>query len=194
MRFARPVLLSILLAGLVTMQAVSASLVVFPKAARLISPDRRLVVESKDRNGSSAQYVGTFHSLWLTEVATGRSRKLIDYIGLAAVAWSDNEYVVITEYVGRKTSRAMVFPVVEPREPVVLDVSSLIQMIAVEARDTLRGNDHVFIEAVRLQQETFVFRVWGYGQHDPDGFHWNCEYLMSQDKVSCLPGKTTFDR
>jgi len=195
MRLARPVLFSLLLAGLTTLQAVSASFVIFPKAVRLISPDGRFVVESKDRNGSSAQYVGTFHSLWLTEVATGRSRKLLDYVGLAAVAWSGNEYLVITEYVGRKTSRALVFPVAGPEGLVVLDVSTLIQMTAVEARDTLRANDHIFIEAVQLQKETFVFRVWGYGQHDPNGFHWDCEYSMPQERLACLArSKTTFDK
>ena len=191
MRFARIALAFLLLSGPMPVRALSASFVVFPKAERLVSPDGRFVVESRDREASSSQYVGTFHSLWLTEVATGCSRKLFDYIGLAAVAWSGNKFVVITEYVSKRTSRALVFPVAGSGGPVVLDVSTLIQMIAVESRDTLRGNDHIFVEAEQFDSEIFYFRVWGYGQHDPKGFHWNCEYSMLQNKVSCRTGNTT---
>jgi len=189
MRWARIALVSLLLSGL--MPALSVTFVVFPKADRLMSPDGRFLVESRDGESSTSQYVGTFHSLWLTEVATGRSRKIFDYIGLAAVAWSGNDFVVITEYVSKRTSRAWVFPVAGSGGPIALDVPTLIQMIAVEWRDTLRGNDHIFVEALQLEQETFYFRVWGYGQHDPKGFHWNCEYSMLQNKVSCRTGNTT---
>jgi len=195
MRIARIALVSLLLSGPMPTQVHSVSFVVFPKAERLVSPDGRFLVEGRDREAASSQYVGTFHSLWLTEVATGRSRKLFDYIGLAAVAWSGNDFVVITEYVSKRTSRALVFPVVGPGGPIVLDVSTLIQMVAVEWRDTLRADDHIFVEAVQLERETFYFRVWGYGQHDANGFHWKCEYSMLQDKVSCRAGnQTTFEK
>jgi len=195
MGLARIALISLLLAVPATLQAASVSFVIFPKASRLVSPSGRFVVESREREGSASQYIGMFHSLWLTDVATGRSRKLLDYIGLAAVSWSSDDWIVITEYLSKKTSRAMVIAVARPAASVVLDVPALIQMIVVDWRDSLRANDHIFVEAAQLDGEIFHFRVWGYGQHDPNGFHWDCEYSMPQERVACLArSKTTFDK
>ena len=113
-----------------------------------------------------------------------RFRKLCDYVGLAAVAWSNNDFLVITQYVSKKTSRALAFAA-SSEESVLLDTSTLVQRVPVELRPTLRENDHVFVEASRVKQETFNFRVWGYGKHDRDGFRWTCQYLLSDGSVSC---------
>ncbi|HKV78648.1 MAG TPA: hypothetical protein VJP02_10930 [Candidatus Sulfotelmatobacter sp.] len=137
------------------------------------------------RKGSAGEFVGTFHSLWLTEVASGRSRKLRDYVGLAAVAWSSNDFLVVTQYLGKKTSRALVFAVAASQEPVLLDTPTLIRTVPAELRPTLRENDHTFVEASRLEGDIFYFQVWGYGSHDRSGFHWNCEYGLEDGKVSC---------
>src|SRR5580765_6588765 len=109
MRLVRIGLVLLLCAAVLPVQTFAAPIVVFPKAGRLLSPDGRFEVRDADREGSSLEFVGTFHSLWLTEVATGRSRKLCDYVGIAAVAWSSNDFLVITQYVSKKTSRALVF-------------------------------------------------------------------------------------
>jgi hypothetical protein len=159
----------------------------FPKAERLISPDGRFEVRDVTPQSSAGELVGAPHSLWLTELSTGRSRKLCDYLGLAAVAWSSNDFLVITQYPGRKTSRALVFAAASSEEPALLDAPGLIQMLPVELRPTLRENDHLFVEASRLEREIFFFRVWGYGKHDPNGFHWNCQYLLTDGHVSCTP-------
>ncbi len=165
----------------------------FPNAGRLVSPDGHFEVRDVDRGGSAGEFVGAFHSLWMTEVATGRSRKLCDYIGLAAVAWSDNDFLVLTQYVGKKTSRALVFSATGADEPVLLDASTLIQLVSVELRPTLRENDHAFVEASSVHGQNFYFRVWGYGKHDPNGFRWNCQYSLSEGSVSCAAAdKTTF--
>jgi len=177
-----------LVAGAFCVQTIAVPFSMFPKAGHLVSPDGRYEVRDADREGSAGEFVGTFHSLWLIEMATRSSRKLCDYVGLAAVAWSSNDYLVVTQYVGKKTSRALVFAAAASEEPVLLDTSTLIQMVPVELRDTLRGNDHVFVEASRLVEETFYFHVWGYGKHDPSGFRWNCEYSLREDKVLCPAG------
>jgi hypothetical protein len=160
---------------------------IFPKVGRLISPDRRFEVRDVEPENSAGELVGASHSLWLTELPTGRSRKLCDYLGLAAVAWSSNDFLVVTQYVGKRTSRALVFAAASFEDPILLDASSLIQMVPVELRPTLRENDHAFVEASRLEEATFYFRVWGYGRHDPNGFRWNCRYLLSDGHVSCAP-------
>lgn len=159
----------------------------FPKAGPLVSPDGRFEVRDVAPENSVGELVGASHSLWLTELTTGRSRKLCDYLGLAAVAWSSDDFLVITQYVGKKTSRALVFAATSSEEPVLLDASSLIQMVPVEMRPTLRENDHAFVEASRLEERTFYFRVWGYGKHDPNGFRWACRYWLRDGDVSCAP-------
>ena len=159
----------------------------FPNAGRLVSPDGRFQVRDVAPESTAGELVGASHSLWLDELPTGRSRKLCDYLGLAAVAWSSNDMLVVTQYVGRRTSRALVFAPESSADAVLLDASSLIQMVDVEMRPTLRENDHVFVEASRVEGETFHFRVWGYGKHDPNGFRWNCHYSLTNGNASCAP-------
>jgi hypothetical protein len=194
MRFRTLVAVLLLLATVVG-QAFAAPFVLFPKAGRLVSPNGQFEVRDADRPGAATDFVGAFHSLWLTDLSTGRSQKLCDYLGVAAVAWSGNDFLVITQYVGKKTSRALVFSTGGPEEPVMLDESTLVQLVPVDLRPALRANDHVFVEAVRLESETFHFRVWGYGQHDRNGFRWNCQYSLRDGKVACdVAGETTFRR
>jgi len=186
MRLGRVSLVFLLIAGAFTLRASAVPFAMFPKAGRLVSPDGRFEVREAGRDTSSGDFAGTFHSLWLIEVATGRSRKLCDYVGVAAVAWSEKDFLVVTQYLSKKTSRALVFAAASPDEPVLLDAPSLIQMVPVELRETLRQNDHSFVEASRLEGEIFYFQVWGYGQHDRSGFHWNCEYGLGDGRVACV--------
>jgi hypothetical protein len=81
--------------------AYAAPFVLFPKAGQLVSPDGRFVVRNREREGSDKDFIGTSHSLWIVEAASGRSRKLCDYLGVAAVAWSNNDFLVVTEYVAK---------------------------------------------------------------------------------------------
>ena len=157
----------------------------FPKTGRLVSPDGRFEIRDVEQVGAAGQFVGTFRSLWLTELATGRSRKLCDYLGVAAVAWSNKNSVLMTQYVGKKSSRAVAFPAADRDDSLMIDSNTLIQLLDVKWRPSLRENDHLFVEASSLEGDRFQFRVWGYGKHDPNGFRWNCEYAMSDGKTSC---------
>jgi hypothetical protein len=171
--------------GSLVVPAYAGPFALFPKAGRLVSPDGRFEVHDIDQREPGSEFFGVFHSLWLIETATGHSRKLCDYVGIAAVAWSEKVFLVVTQYLSKKTSRALVFAATSAQQQVLLDAPTLTQMVPVELRPTLRENDHVFVGAARLEQETFYFRVWGYGKHDPDGFRWNCQYLLSNGSVSC---------
>ncbi len=159
--------------------------VVFPKAGRLTSPDKRYEVRDVGPPGSGSDFVGNFHSLWLIESASGRSRKLCDYFGAAAVAWSDDDTLLITEYVGKKTSRALLFAPVTTEQALMIDESTLLRALEPQFRENLRGNDHVFVEAARFEKDTFYFRVWGYGQQSPKGFKWNCRYDLGDGTLGC---------
>jgi hypothetical protein len=184
MRNCRLALLLAVLGSLVV-PAYAAPFALFPKAGRLVSPDGCFEVRDIDQREPGSEFFGIFHSLLLIETATGHSRKLCDYVGIAAVAWAEKDFLLVTQYLSKKTSRALVFSTTSAQQQVLLDTPTLTQMVPVELRPTLRENDHTFVEASRMEQETFYFRVWGYGKHDPDGFRWRCQYLLSDGSVSC---------
>jgi hypothetical protein len=179
-----PLLLMMVVA--VCTESSPAQFVLFPKAGELVSPDKRFVVYNVDTNAPASDFIGTFHSLRITDNVNGHSRKLCDYFGVAAVAWSGNEFVMMTEYVSRKTSRTLLFSVSSPENVVMVDKTTLIGLVPVELRPTLRGNDHVFIEASRVEGATLRLRVWGYGQHDANGFRWSCDYALYEGSALCL--------
>jgi len=170
--------------------AFAGQFVVFPKASVLASPDGHFEVRSAEPHRAPSEFTGTFNTLWLIEAATGRSRKLCDYLGVAAVAWSSNDYLVVTEYVGKRTSRALVFSIAHLEEPVMLDQPALIGLVPSDRKATLRENDHVFVEGVRAEPNKLYLRVWGVGQHDPAGFRWQCEYMLQEEKISCTDDRT----
>ena len=167
MRQAPIMLAGAMMFAILITQAVAAPFVLFPKAKELASPDGRFVVRNAERKSAPNEFVGTSLSLWLVEKATGRARKLCDYIGVAAVAWSNSDFLVVTEYVGRRTSRALVFSAEDAIDPVVLDKRTLLQLIPVGLRATLRENDHVFVEASRVAEQTLHLRVWDTGSMIP---------------------------
>ncbi len=104
---------------------------------------------------------------------------------MAAAAWSGNDYVLVTQYVSKKSSRALVFPVKFEEDPIVLDVSTLARVAPAELREALEKNDHAFVEASRFENKVLYVRVWGYGQHDANGFRWRCEYGLREGGISC---------
>ena len=163
----------------------TAPFVVFPKAGQLLSPDGRFLVRNTDREAPFSEYVGTFHFLFLEDTASGRSRKLCDYVGVAAVAWAKNDLIIVTQYVSKYASRALVFVADDSRDPVVIDKALLTNLVPVNLRPQLRDNDHVFVEASRVEGETLTLRVWGYGKHDIKGFSWRCEYSLLEGGISC---------
>ena len=173
------------------LDGLAAPFVVFPKAGQLASPDGRFVVHSVERESSAGELVGTFRSLWITEAETGHSRKLCDYLGVAAVAWSGNDFLIVTQYVGRRTSRTLVFSMSHPDQSFLLDAATLVNLVPAEFGATLRQNDHVFIEGSRADPESFYLSVWGYGQHDPNGFRWRCQYRLREGLITCTDARVS---
>jgi len=68
---------------------------------------------------------------------------------------------------------------------VVLDKPTLIRLVPYEMRPALEENNHVFIEASRLEDDVLFVRVWGYGRHDPNGFRWRCQYATWNSATTC---------
>ncbi|HME37120.1 MAG TPA: hypothetical protein VKF84_17940 [Candidatus Sulfotelmatobacter sp.] len=158
---------------------------VFPKAGQLPSPDGRFVVRNIDPVAPASEYVGTFHSLFLEDTASGRTRKLCDYVGVAALAWTRNNSLIMTEYLSKHTSRVRIFSADEARDPVVIDQSLLTRLVPVDLRPQIRENDHVFVEASQIEGQMLTLGVWGYGRHDANGFRWRCQYSLLEGSISC---------
>jgi hypothetical protein len=163
----------------------AAPFVVFPKTGQLPSKDGRFVVRNTDRVAHPSEYVGTFHSLFLEDTASGHIRKLCDYVGVAAVAWTKNDFLIMTEYVSKRTSRALMFAADNSRDPIVIDQPLLTRLVPIDLRPQLRENDHVFVEASQVEGETLTLSVWGYGKHDSNGFRWRCQYSLLEGAISC---------
>lgn len=69
-----------------------------------LNPSPNLEYRHRVSNGTAkshtlcplSEYVGTFHSLFLGKTASSLSRKLCDYVGVAAVAWAKNDSIIVT--------------------------------------------------------------------------------------------------
>lgn len=158
---------------------------VFPDRKELRSPDGKHVIHSRDYVPGPYEFSGLFRSLILENTADGSSRELYHYIGRVGVAWSGNNFVIITDYVNKKTARALVFRIDRPDEYLVLDKTSLAARIPCERRVQLERNDHAFLEVSRIEGSVLTLRVWGYGPHDPQGFRFQCTYELDQETTTC---------
>jgi hypothetical protein len=163
----------------------AAPTVVFPNARELRSPDGRFLLRNAEREAPSTDFAGTFHSLWLVDVASGSSRKLCDYVGVAAARWSDNEHLVITEYLGKKNSRALLFSLARAEESVTLDRNAIISLIPAQSRTILRDSDRVFVEGVGVEQGVLALTIWGSGKDVKRSFRWHCNYDVREHSITC---------
>jgi hypothetical protein len=157
----------------------------FPERKELPSPDGQYVIRNVDWNQPAQQFSGMFHSLFLEERATGTSRKLCDCVRRVAVAWSGGNRIILTDYLNPKTSRALVFAFDGNIEPIVIDKVNLQALIPPAQGLHLSRNDHVFVEASSIAGSALLFRVWGYGSQDINGFRMKCSYDLTGYTASC---------
>lgn len=155
----------------------------FPNQKELASTDHRYVLRSVDPAKEASDFTGTFHSLVLEDRNMGQSRKLFDYVHKIAVAWSDKR-VIATDYHGRRGSRALVFSVDPNSDGFIVDRNDLADRVPT-IQPLLSYNDHVFIEAVRVEGSLFTMRVWGYGTRDRNGFRYLCTLNLDRGTASC---------
>lgn len=178
-------LITILLLALVFPRASAEQFTLFPDRKEMHSPDDRFVVRSVEHAAAANEFSGVFRTLVLEEVATGKVRKLYDYVGRVAVAWSGNDFIIVTDYVNKKTSRAMVFPVDPARDVLVLDKVQVSSLLPDAQSVHLQQNDHVFVEVSSVEGTVLNLRVWGYGRRDNAGFRYNCRYDLPGGTAVC---------
>ena len=158
---------------------------VFPDRKELRSPDGKFVIRSADYGPRPHEFSGLFRSLILQNTTDGSARELYHYVGRVGVAWSGNNFLIVTDYVSKKTARALVFRIDRPDEYLVLDKPSLAARIPDEHRVQLERNDHAFLEVSHIEGSVLTLRVWGYGAHDPQGFRFQCTYELDQGTTTC---------
>jgi hypothetical protein len=158
---------------------------VFPDRKELRSPDGKFVIRSVDYAPRLHEFSGLFRSLIVENAADGSARELYHYVSRVGVAWSGNNFIIVTDYVNKKTARALVFRVDRPDEYLVLDKPSLAARIPDDRRVQLERNDHAFLEVSRIEGSVLILRVWGYGAHDPQGFRFQCTYELDQGTTTC---------
>jgi hypothetical protein len=177
--------IALLLLTLATSVVRAEQFTIFPDRKELRSPDGQYVVRSVDHVTKPGEFTGVFRTLIVEEITGGRVRKLYDYVGRVAVAWSGNEFIIVTDYVNKKTSRAIVFPVAPDRDGLVIDKTQLIPLLPEEQHVHLEQNDHVFVEASSVEGRALKLRVWGYGRRDATGFRYNCQYDLILGTATC---------
>jgi hypothetical protein len=106
-------------------------------------------------------------------------------VGRVAVAWSEDRFLIVTDYASKKTARALVFRVDQPGEMVALNKTTLGLRVPEEFRVHLEGNDHVYVEVSRIEKDTLFLNVWGYGALDAQGFRFVCSMVLSDGAVRC---------
>jgi len=176
-----PCLCAFVVAFLLVARTGAQQFTTFPDRPELRSPDGRFLIRSVDHPASPSDFSGLFRSLVLEETRGGRSWALYNYVGRVAVACSGNRFIIVADYVSKRTSRALVFAIdsrVEPFsvEQVTLDKVQLAGLLPTEQNVHLLGNDHVFVEVSRVEGDALTLRVWGYGARDPRGFRFDCQY------------------
>jgi len=158
---------------------------VFPDRQELWSPDAKFVIRSVEHQAARGEFSGLFRSLVMEEAATGSTRNLYNYVGRVGVAWSGNNFVIVTDYASKRTARALIFRLDRPNEYLAIDKPHLLTQLHDERRAQLEHNDHVYLEVSRIDGSALVLRVWGYGAHDPNGFRFQCAYDLNEGNVSC---------
>ena len=157
----------------------------FPDRKELHSPDGRFVIRSIEHAAGAAQLSGVFRTLVIEEIASGNVRKLYNYVGRVAVAWSGNDFIIVNDYVSKKTSRALVFPIDPDREVLALDKVQVASLIPDTQSVHLQQNDHVFVEVSSVEGTALLLRVWGYGRRDVTGFRFVCRYDVAGGTAVC---------
>jgi hypothetical protein len=160
--------------------------ITFPDAANeLPSPHGQFVVRSVSYGAAPGAFSGKFHALVLEERRTRSSRKLYDYLGKIAVSWVTDSAIIVNEYYTSRGARALMFTTDEAASPIVIDRSWMVKLLDPILSTHLIRNDHVYVEAFKLEGDTLGLRVWGYGAQDTKGFSFSCDYNLDRNTISC---------
>jgi len=127
------------------------------------------------------------HEFLLKSLRTGEVIWSYPFGRSAEALWSpDGIALAITDYAGSNIAELfLVFPE-RPKQTVNLQDETARSLGLLPS---VVQNDHVYFEAIRWQDpETLLFRVWGQGDHDPQGFDESFEYRIGGGVVRARSG------
>jgi len=142
------------------------------------SPQGRYMVLSCERPDRSA----TPREFRLKDLRTGEVTWIYPFGRSAEALWSpDGAALAITNYAGSNIADLfLVFPE-RPQQVVNLQGETARSLGLLPS---VAQNDHVYFEAVAWKDpETLLFRIWGQGDHDPQGFDESFEYRLGGEVV-----------
>src|SRR4029077_17302382 len=115
-----PCLCAFVVAFLLVARAGAQQFTTFRDRPELRSPDGRFLIRSVDHAASASDFSGLFRSLVLEETRSGRSWALYNYVtclGGGGAPGSGNLFIIVTDYVSKRTSRPLVFAIDSRVEP-----------------------------------------------------------------------------
>ena len=153
-------LLSFFMSGQLIPQKVS-----FPRTKSSTDPSKRYSVIWKEATDS------TEHILLLKNLKTGYTRPLTKFARHVDFFWApDGNAFAVTDAGGSNFSTAWVGFPLDSSRTISLDMDS----------PESKENDHVYFEVTRWRNSaTLLFKVRGYGEHDPKGFEKYFEYTLN---------------
>jgi hypothetical protein len=133
-----------------------AQIVKFPRTNAAIDPSKRFKVVWKEATDTSDHY------LILRDLKSRRWRKIVDFGRSVDFLWApDGNSFAITNWVGSNCSEAWIGFPKDSSKHVNLEYNS----------PQVSENHHVYYEILRWRNSSSVLlKIWGYGEHDPDGF------------------------
>jgi hypothetical protein len=149
------------------------------------SPDGKFLVRDFKDTADSSGFVRNQRSLVLEERASGQSWKLCDHMGQISVAWASENLLVVNDFFTARGARTLVFQADGKATHVLINANTLATLIPDEIATHLTANDHVFVQAYKLDGKLLGLRAWGFGALDPKGFKLVCDYNLDSGTAVC---------
>lgn len=130
---------------------------------------------------------GTPHEFRLKDLRTGEVIWSYPFGRSAEALWSpDGTALAITDYAGSNIAQLFLILPERPQQTMNLQDETTRSLGILPS---VAHNDHVYFEAVAWKDsQTLVFRIWGQGDHDPQGFDESFEYRLGGEVVRTSSG------
>lgn len=124
----------------------------------------------------------TPHEFRLKDLRTGEVIWSYQFRRWAEALWSpDGRSLAITDHAGSNSTQLFLVIPGPPQRTVDIQAETARSL---DLLPSVTNNLHVYFEAVGWKDpQTLAFRIWGYGDHDPQGFDESFEYRLGGEVV-----------
>ena len=129
----------------------------------------------------------TPHEFRLKDLRTGEVIWSYPFRRWAEALWSpDGRSLAITDHAGSNSTQLFLVIPGPPQRTVDIQAETARSL---DLLPSVTNNHHVYFEAVGWKDpQTLAFRIWGYGDHDPQGFDESFEYRLGGEVVRTRSG------